>query len=49
MVVQHSRQQIVGSSDSVHITGEVKVDVLHRHHLCVAAACGSALDAEDRS
>ena len=29
------------------VAGEVEVDVLHRHHLCVAAAGCAALHAED--
>ena len=31
------------------VAGEVEVDVLHRHHLCVAAAGCAALHAEDRA
>src|SRR3990170_1185699 len=48
--VDHARvdgggQQVVGSRDGVNVTGEVEVEILHRDHLAVAAACGAALDA----
>ena len=33
----------------MHIAGEVQVDVFHRQHLGVAAACRAAFDAEDRA
>ena len=46
-VVDHGRQQVVGGTDGVDVAGEVEVDVLHRHHLCVAAAGCAALYAED--
>ena len=48
-VVNHGRQQVVGGTDGVDVAGEVEVDVLHRHHLCVAAAGCAALHAEDRA
>ena len=48
MVVQHSRQEVVGRADGVEIPGEVKVDILHGHHLGIASPGGSALDAENR-
>jgi hypothetical protein len=41
-------EQIVRRGDGVEVAGEVEVDVLHRHHLGVAAAGGAALDAEAR-
>ena len=49
VVVQHGGQQVVGRADGVEIAGEVEVDVLHGHHLGVAAAGGAALDAEHRA
>ena len=48
MVVDHRGQEVVGRGDGVHVAGEVKVDVLHRHHLGVAAAGGAALHPEHR-
>ena len=48
VVVDQSTEQVVGGGDGVHVSGEVQVDVLHRHHLGVAAAGGAALDAEHR-
>ena len=48
VVVEHRGQQVVGQLDGVEIAGEVEVDVLHRHHLGVAAAGGAALHAEAR-
>ena len=49
VVIQHGSQQVVCSTDCVEVTGEVQVDVLHGDDLCVAAACSTALDAEDGS
>jgi hypothetical protein len=49
VVVHHRRQQVVGRGDGVEVAGEVEVDVLHRHHLRVAAARRAALHAEARA
>ena len=46
VIVDHRREQIVGGADGVEIAGEMEIDVLHRHHLRVAAAGGAALHAE---
>ena len=46
-VVDHRGQQVVGCADGVEVTGEVEVDVLHRHHLRIAAAGCAALDAKN--
>ncbi len=46
VIVDHRREQIVGGTDGVEIAGEMEIDVLHRHHLRVAAAGGAALHAE---
>ena len=46
VVVEHGGQQVVGRADGVQIAGEVQVDVLHGHHLRIAAAGRAALDAE---
>ena len=32
-----------------NVTGKMQVDILHRHHLCIAAACCAALYTEYRS
>ncbi len=45
--VDHGAEQVVGSRDRMQVAGEVEVQVLHRHDLRVAAARGTALDAED--
>ena len=47
--VDERREQVVRGGDRVHVAREVKVDVLHRHHLGVAATGRAALDAEDRA
>ena len=44
--VDQRGEQVVRGRDRVHVAGEVEVDVLHRHHLRIAAAGGAALDAE---
>ena len=46
VVVQHGSAQVVGSADGVEVAGEMEVDILHGHHLGIAAAGGTALDAE---
>ena len=45
-VVHHGGQQVVGCADGMQVAGEVQVDVLHGHHLGVAAAGRAALYAE---
>ena len=49
MVVDQRAEQVVRGGDRMHIAGEVQVDVLHRHHLRIAAACRPALDPEHRA
>ena len=46
VIVDHSGKQIVGSTDSVEVSREVKVDILHGNDLGPAAAGSAALDAE---
>jgi hypothetical protein len=46
--VDHRREEIVRRTDRVNIASEVEVEILHRHHLAIAAACGPDLDAEHR-
>jgi len=46
VIVEHCRQKVVCRTDSVEVTCEVQVDILHGNDLCVSAACGAALDAE---
>ena len=46
MVVHHGGEQVIGGGDGVEVPGEVEVDILHGHYLGVAAAGGTALDAE---
>ena len=48
VVVDHRREQVVRGADGVEIAGEVKIDVLHRHHLGVPAPGGAALHPEAR-
>ena len=49
VVIEHGAQQVICRSDGMHVTRKVQVDVLHRQHLCVAAACSAALNAEHRT
>ncbi len=46
VVVDHRGQQVVGRGDGVEVAGEVQVDLVHRHHLRIAAAGRAALHAE---
>ena len=46
VVVQQGGYHVVCGGDGVEVAGEVEVDLLHRQHLCVAAACCTALHAE---
>ncbi len=49
VVVQHRGKQVVRELDGAEIAGEMKVDVLHRHHLCMAATSRATLHSEHRS
>ena len=49
VVVEQSGEQIVRRGDGMKIAGEVQIDIFHRHDLRVAAAGGTALDAERRA
>src|SRR4029077_5165509 len=49
VVVDERGQQVVGERNGGKVAGEMQVDVLHRHHLRVAAAGRAALHAEYRS
>ena len=46
VVVEHSGEQVVGSTDGVEVAGEVQVDVLHGDDLGIAAARSATLDAK---
>ena len=46
VIVDQRREQIVRSGDGVKVAGEMEVDILHRDHLRIAAAGGTAFDAE---
>ena len=47
--LEHRGEQVVGGADRVDVSGEVEVQVLHRHDLRVAAAGRAALDPEHRA
>ena len=49
MVVDHCCQQVVSCTNRMEVTGEMKVDILHRNNLCVSAACCSTFYSEYRS
>ena len=49
VVVDHCCEQVVCCADRMEVTCEVKVDILHRNYLCIAAACCTALNTEYRS
>ena len=49
MVVDHGGQQVVSRTNGVEITGQVQVELLHRQHLGIPGASGTALDAEGRA
>ena len=46
MVIEHGAEQVVRRRDGVQIARKVQVDLLHGHHLCVAAARGAPFYAE---
>ncbi len=46
--IEGRRRQVVGRSQGVKIAGKVKVHLLHRHHLSVAATGCAPLDPEYR-
>ena len=43
VIVDHRRKQIVRRGDRVEIAGEMQIDRIHRHDLCVTAPGGPAL------
>ena len=47
VVIQHCGKQVICRTDCVKIARKVKVDILHRNDLCISAARGAALDAEN--
>ena len=47
MVVYHCGKQVVRGAYGVEVAGKVQIDVLHRHYLCISAACGTALNSEN--
>ena len=47
--VDRRRYQVVRHGDGVDVTGEMEVELVHRHHLAVPATGGATLDAECRS
>ena len=49
MIIQHGSQQIVGSPYGVKISGKMKVDILHGHHLGIASSGCPALYAKYRA
>ena len=46
VIVEQRGEQIVGERDGAEVAGEVEVDVLHWHHLRVAAAGRATFHAE---
>ena len=46
VVVEHGADRIMGRCDSMKVTCEVEVDLLHRQHLGIATACRTSLHAE---
>ena len=49
VVIQHGGAEVVCSADGVEVSGKVKVDVLHRNYLGIAATCSTALDTKNRA
>ena len=47
VVVQHSRQQVVGCADSMEVPSKVQVDIFHRNNLGIAASSGAPFDPKD--
>jgi len=44
--VEHGRQEVVRRADRVYVSSEVKVEILHRHHLGQAATRRTPLHSE---
>ncbi len=49
VVVQQGRQQVIRRADGVEVPGKVKVDILHGHHLGMAAPRRAPLHPEHRT
>ena len=46
VIVDQRREKIVRRRDGVEVASEMQIDVLHRHHLRIAAAGRAAFHAE---
>ena len=49
MVIEHCGKKVVCRADSVEVTREVKINILHRHDLSVSAASSASLHTENRT
>ena len=49
VVIEQGRNHVVGRSDGVEVAREVEIDFLHRQHLGMATAGGTALHAKART
>jgi hypothetical protein len=46
VVIQHSRQQVIGGGDGMEISGKMKIQFIHRNHLGITAPGSSSLNAK---
>ena len=49
MVIHQGRQQVVGSTNSMKIAGEMQINVFHRHYLRITTPGGPTLHAKTRA
>ena len=49
VIINHSGQQIICRCNGVHITGKMKINIIHWYYLRITATSSAALDTEYRS
>ena len=49
MVVEHGGEQVIRRTNGVEVAREVQIDVFHRQHLGIAAACRAAFNTKHRT
>ena len=49
IVVEKSRYHVIGGSDGVEVARKVKIYLLHRQHLGIAATCSSTFHTKARA
>ena len=49
MIIKNGTHKVICTCNSVHITGKMKIYILHRDNLRISAACRTAFNSENRA